>query len=83
MQRNYGGKIMICIVALGSFTCLAAQFVAIAASSAASPYAILVPVSATSSPPEYSPAAKRRDSSCSWGERDVPTDFGWRCVRAW
>jgi hypothetical protein len=83
MQRNFGGKIVIGVAALGSFACLATQFVAIASTSAASPYAVLVPVSAASSPPEYGLATKPRDSSCPWGQRDVPTDFGWRCVRAY
>jgi hypothetical protein len=83
MKRNFGGKITMC-AALAGFACLAAQAVAIASTSAASPYSILVPISASNAPVHDDGAVyKRRESPCSWGERDVPTDFGWRCVPAW
>jgi hypothetical protein len=49
---------------------------------ASSPYSILVPANDIGAPITSGRVSKRRVSPCSWGERDVPTDFGWRCVPA-
>jgi cytochrome c5 len=72
------------LAALASLVFLASQRGAVGSTSAASPYAILAPMSAAAAPAsEGHPVYKRRASSCASGERDVPTDFGWRCVPEW
>ena len=83
MVRNIWSEGAFVAAALASLAFLASQRTA-ASPSAASPYAILAPIVAASPPPGDGHAVyKSRASSCGWGERDVPTDFGWRCVPAW
>jgi hypothetical protein len=84
MVRNIWRESAFVMAALASFVFLAAQGGAVSSTSGASPYAILAPAIVTNPPPGDGNATyKKRASSCGWGERDVPTDFGWRCVPAW
>jgi hypothetical protein len=46
---------------------------------AASPYALLAPVTITRDPNEGRAAFQGRPSTCRSGEIKVATDFGWRC----
>lgn len=46
---------------------------------AASPYALLAPVTISRDPNEGRAAFQGRGSTCRYGEVEVATDFGWRC----
>lgn len=84
MMRNVWGESAFIVAALASLAFLASQRGTSASPSAASPYAILAPLIVAGPPPGDGRAVyKARASSCGWGERNVPTDFGWRCVPAW
>jgi hypothetical protein len=84
MVRNIGREGAFAMAASASLIFLASQGGTVASTSAASPYAILAPMGAAGAPAGEGHAVyKKRASSCGWGERDVPTDFGWRCVPAW
>jgi hypothetical protein len=84
MERQFLRESAFVIATLASVAFLASQGGAVASTSLTSPYSILAPVVATSASQSNGRAAhKQRVSSCSLGERDVPTDFGWRCVPAW
>ena len=84
MVRNIWRESAFVVAALASFIFLASQGGTVASTSAASPYAILAPMGAAEATASDGRVVyKKRASSCGWGERDVPTDFGWRCVPAW
>jgi hypothetical protein len=84
MERHFLRESAFVIATLASVAFLASQGGTVASTSLASPYSLLAPVAATSASPGNGRAVhKQRASSCAWGERDVPTDFGWRCVPAW
>jgi hypothetical protein len=82
MERHFLRESAFVIATLASVAFLASQGGTVASTSLASPYSLLAPVGATSASPGRA-VHKQRASSCAWGERDVPTDFGWRCVPAW
>jgi hypothetical protein len=92
MARNDIGKALFIVATAASLAFCAPHAGALASSlpgasggqsgvlaPAASPYALLAPVTISRDPNEGRAAFQGRASLCRPGETEVATDFGWRC----